>query len=227
MPTDFVDDDLTRKLPRLSENTDASVSRLSRQREQITTHVADAVREIEELKRRQDQLEKDKRDLEDLTRKQSEYQSGKKDIIEKLSRSLAMVEKDEMRVARMAEVLSVMKDKFKESLAEVRSIREETWGDSAFESELSKAMVILEDARTIYRKGLAKIEAAGWNVEASTAVRGTLASEPEGPILGRGSFQYWLKMGMAFSLPLIVLLIVLFFALLYLGGWLRAIPPVS
>jgi chromosome segregation ATPase len=226
MPTDFVDDDLHRKLPRIPESTDASVSRLSRQREQITTHVADAVREIEELKRRQDQLEKDKRELEDLTRKQSEYQSGKKDIIEKLSRSLAMVEKDEMRVARMAEVLSVMKDKFKESLAEVSSIREETWGDSAFESELSKAMVILEDARAIYRKGLAKIEAAGWNVETSTAARGSIMSEPEGSVMSKANFASWLKMGIAFSLPLIVLLVVLFFALLYLGGWLRAIPPV-
>jgi hypothetical protein len=118
----------------------------------------------------------------------------------------------------MIQLLAQIRSRFKDSLAELRTIREETWPDDTFQDELNKALVLVEEARADYKSGLAKIEASSWHRDLaerkSAAPLERIVSEPRSE---RG-FGYWLKVGIAVSLPLILTLALLFVINLLLMG---------
>lgn len=227
MSREFFDDDLLQsssirrrnpvnEQPAESAISEAGMSRMIQQKEILNTQSADAVKEIEHLRLRQEQLEKERSQLEELTRKQEEYQFGKKEIMDKLNRSIGAFEKEEMQAARMVEILNVMRSKFKDTLNELKSVNEETWTDETFTAELDKAMVVLEDARTTFKKGMAKIEAAGWNKENSVAGSSDIMSSPaDGAVR---DVYHWMRIGFAFSAPVMIFLIILFIAWLLATG---------
>jgi hypothetical protein len=228
MSTDFFDDDLlktgSRRKDLRGESLSAraiseeGLSKMMQQKEEVDTQVVDAVKEIEQLRLRQEQLEKEKKELQELSRKQEEYQAGKRQIIDNLARSILLLEKEEMQAARMVEILSVMRTKFKDTLLELKTIREESWAGADFAMELDKALVIVEDARSVYKKGLAKIEAAGWGSSVSHSERQPFVSSAAITADHRAGFAFWVKVGLAVSLPIIVFLAVLFVAWLYFQG---------
>lgn len=207
MSTDFFDDDLSREADAEQES---SVTRMARQKEQLTTQVADTAEEIERLRMRQEELEHEKTSLEELNRKQDEYEHSKKDIIENLSRNIILMEKDEVMANRMVELLSASRARFKDMLASIRDIREENWGDSGFEEELDKALALIENARMEYSKAIAKIDAENWQKsgEGPTSLA-TLEDAGRNALANKG-FWFWFKVGVAVSLPLIVMLLLLF-----------------
>jgi DNA repair exonuclease SbcCD ATPase subunit len=209
MSTDFFDDDLSRGSD-LEDSPETSASRLARQKEQITSQVADTAEEIERLRMRQEELEHEKTSLEELNRKQDEYGRSKKDIIESLSRNIVLMEKDEVMANRMVELLSASRARFKDMLAEIRDIREEQWADGDFEEELDKALALIESSRMEYSKAIAKVDAESWQKggEGQAQLR-TLEESGRGSIANK-SFFFWLKVGIAVSLPLMVILLLLF-----------------
>lgn len=227
MVKDFIDDDLLS----ISRNRERSGSdgapirsaisrdgmeKLASQRNELNHHVADAAHEIEELRQRQSSLEREKRELEELGRKQDEYTTTKREMIEKLTGSIMILEKEEMQAARMLELFGILRSKFKEALVELRAISEGSWTEDAYQMELNKAVVIVEDARNTFQKGIAKMEAAGWSrkdVPAGVASAAEVAIKMQ----SRG-FMYWLKAGLAVSLPLIVFGSILFVLWLYFSG---------
>ena len=209
MSTDFFDNDLSRTTaPGDEALTESSVTRMTRQKEQLTNQVADTAEEIERLRMRQDELEHEKTSLEELNRKQDEYERSKKNIIENLSRNLVLMEKDEILANRMVELLSASRARFKEILAEIRDIREELWGDSGFEEELDKALALIESARMEYSKAIAKVDAESWQKGDGQAQLATLDEAGRHTLVNKGFF-FWLKVGVAVSLPLIAVLLLL------------------
>jgi len=207
MGTDFIDDDLLRNSA--AGEAESSAARLTRQKEQITGKVADTAEEIERLKMRQDELEHEKTSLEELNRKQDEYARSKKDIIENLSRNIILMEKDEVLATRMVELLSASRSRFKDILAEIRDVQEEGWSEDSFEEELDKALALIESARMEYSKAIAKVDAESWQ-KGSTgqAQLSTLEDAGRGSIANKG-FLFWMKVGLAFSLPMIFFILLL------------------
>ena len=230
MGTDFFDDDLLKTDspgPDMIERTEgvptrpiseASLTRMMKQKEEVIQQVASASQELEQLRMRQETLEKEKADLQELTRRQEDYEKGKGEIVEKLVQSIVMLEKEEIQATRMMELLSMMRSRFKDTLAELKAIDEEKWADDAFAMELNKAVVVVEDARATYRKALAKIDAARWQKPAADGSPENLMDDAmAGPRTER-SFGYWFKMGWAVSLPIMVLIVILFLIHAYLQG---------
>jgi len=215
MSTDFFDNDLSRTTaPGDEALTESSVTRMTRQKEQLTNQVADTAEEIERLRMRQDELEHEKTSLEELNRKQDEYERSKKNIIENLSRNLVLMEKDEILANRMVELLSTSRARFKEILAEIRDIREELWGDSGFEEELDKALALIESARMEYSKAIAKVDAESWQKGDGQAQLATLDEAGRHSLVNKGFF-FWLKVGIAVSLPLIAVFLLLILGYLW------------
>ncbi len=209
MSTDFFDDDLSRSAADGGETTESSTVRMARQKEQLTNQVADTAEEIERLRMRQEELEHEKTSLEELNRKQDEYERSKKDIIENLSRNVILMEKDEVLANRMVELLSASRARFRDMLAEIRDIKEESWGNSDFEEELDRALALIESARMEYSRAIAKIDAESWQKGAGQAQLATLEEAGRGSLANK-SFWFWVKIGVAVSLPMIVILLLVF-----------------
>jgi len=229
MGTDFFDDDLTRPDDTRRESpeeagevpvlpiTDASLSRMVRQKADLSNQVAGAMKEIGQLRMRQGALEKEKMSLEDLGRRQDEYEVGKRDIIEKLNRSLVLLEKEEIQATRVVELCSEVRRRFRDTLSELAKIKEEAWADENFEGELDRATTLVENARQVYRKALARIDATGWQRGGSGKTPLNEPQEMTWESSGERGFGFWLKVGLAMTLPLLAFLAALFAAWVWLS----------
>lgn len=182
--------------------------KLSRQRENLSRNMVDASEEIERLRLRQEELEKERRALEELSSKQTEYERGKKETVEKLQKSIIWIEKEEQQAQRMVEIFSETRSRFRQMLNTLTAINETGWSETVFEVELNKALVTVDMASTDMNKALSRIEAASWHKDVAGNDRGNVldaigqSSSPD-----RG-FLHWMKIGLAFSLPLIVIILV-------------------
>lgn len=221
MAGNFTDLDLSKQAD--SEDpiaVDEAAGRLEKQKEDIADKVANAAEEIERLRLRQDELEYAKKALQELNRKQDNYDHGKKDILASLSRSILQMEKDEVRAARMVELLASTRTKFKDLLAEIHDIHEERWSETEFEEELDRALALIENARMVYNKSVAKIDAESWQRGERGAGPLTPLDGARGRSLADKGFGFWLKVGVAIALPIVLGMSALAAAYLWVtGGW--------
>ncbi len=199
----------------------AGQMRMHRQKEELTTQVADAVKEIETLRMRQELLEKERNDLQELARRQDTYEANKAEIIEQLSRSIIHLENDEQQANRYAELMAVMRERFKDTLEELRGINEAGWSKDAFQTELNKAVVLVEDARSVFKRGMAKIDAENWHQVQEGAAQPAVLARTEGLGGVPRRFGFWFKAGLAFSIPMMVIALLVFATaiVLRLKGW--------
>jgi hypothetical protein len=200
--------------------SDFNLTRMAQHREGGEESVAHATEELERLRQRQENLEKEKKTLEDLRRRQEDYENGKREIIENLGQSLLSLERDEIRSGQVTELLASTRERFKTMLDEIDRINEDSWMDDAIREEMGKAMAIIEDARIEYNKALAKIQAVtGGEQELSTADRTpVIVNESRYAARQELSFSYWLKVGVAISLPLVITFIVIAVVFYYLSS---------
>jgi hypothetical protein len=231
MGTDFFDEDLIKPSEPAAdgvttaardeapgERADEDGGRLLQKRRERDGQLAGASHEIEELRKRQTELEQRKGHLEELARKQQTYEELKRSVWERLDGGMIVLEKEEARAGRMVDLYAETRARVAETLEEIRAIDEESWSEQSFEEELNRALARVREADEMQRKGAARIEAADWRrgkgasrapaLEAGTAVS---------PVKQMG-FLFWLKAGLALSLPLLVLGAALFAAYLYLVG---------
>lgn len=207
--TDFDDGDLVQDAGRLTKQpgTQQSAGRLAKHREAVSEGVVGAMDEIERLRRRQHEIEQEKRDLEELSRKQEEYERGKREMIQHLNEGIMVLEKKEVQSAQLTELLSATRTRFKDLLGELENIDEEQWQDEHFRGELYKAIVVVDDARMEYNKAFAKIEVLD-AVKDSTLSEQVSAARPGQLSQGTDrSFFYWIKVGFAVSLPILIMLL--------------------
>ena len=230
MPTNFIDDDLLKTDDSIDEDiekqngvpvqpiTHAGLSRMVRQKKELSDQVAGAVNEIERLRMKQENLEKEKIDLKELTRRQEKYERGKQGIIGELNQGIIIVEREESQATRMTELLSETGARFKKELAELKKIKEETWSNKNFETELNKALVKVDIARTTYKKAMAKIDASSWHKSSPGETQSHVLEQLSHVSGEKRGFGFWLKVGLAVSLPIMLFLLMLFVAWLVVSG---------
>lgn len=172
--------------------------------EQLDTQVQKAQEQLLALKRQQDQIEKQKRELEELSRRQDQLQQGRAEMIEKLTRALVIVERETLDAEKRVDLLKTIEASYQQHLQYLESINPRSWEPSEINRELSKALSAVDDARTEYAKSRSKISPeateSGAEGEAYTMEYDSIADRP---------FLYWLKSGLAFTLPLIIVLVLL------------------
>ena len=181
--------------------TGEAAARMDRQRVDLSRKVGGAMGEIEQLRLKQRELEQEKEQLQQMAKRQEEYEKGKREMMEKLSRSIVLLEKEREQAVRMVELLGETRERFQEQWQGLEHIREEKWPESRYKEALDSALAQVEAAQTIYRKALARIEAGSWHKSAENAVV-PLQKSAAGTGMPR-SFWFWLKVGVAVTLPLI------------------------
>jgi hypothetical protein len=166
--------------------------------EQLDLQVQKAQEQLLQLKRQQDLIEKQKRELEELSRRQDQLYQGKMEMVEKLSRATVILERETFEAQKRVEMLRDIHEMFSQHLNVLESINPKDWDGSDMNRELGKALSAVDDARAEYNKSLPK-----FHTEDSTEPRrGDTAQEDPTHEAG---FGYWLKAGLAFTLPLLIL----------------------
>lgn len=168
--------------------------------EELQNQVKRAQSELMQLRERQGQIEKEKIRLEELTRKQEELEHGRNEMADKLARAIILVQRETEEAQRRLEQLNTIQDSFAEHLRTLEDIDPKSWNGRDLPKELTRALGTVDEARSAYARSHAKI-APSVDMESSFANdEGTFF--PESGDLG---FVYWLRNGLAFTLPILIL----------------------
>jgi len=168
--------------------------------EELQNQVKRAQTELMQLRERQTQIEKEKLRLEELTRKQDELEQGRNELAEKLSRAIVLLQRETEEAQRRLEQLNTIHDSFTEHLRNLEEIDPKSWHGRDLPRELIRALGTVDEARSAYARSHAKI-APGAETEANLTEEGL----PQFSELGDQGFLYWLRSGLAFTLPLLSL----------------------
>jgi len=171
--------------------------------EHLDDQVQKAQEQLIQLKRQQEQIEKQKRELEELSRRQEQFQQGKAEMIEHFTRALVVLERQIYDAQKRVEQLRSINESFIQHLAALESINPKAWENVDINKELNRALSTVDDARTEYTRSRAVVSAeTNEDVLAAPTSSAEGAGYYEAP---ERDFVYWLKSGVAFTLPLLVL----------------------
>jgi predicted RNase H-like nuclease (RuvC/YqgF family) len=180
---------------------------------EINLKVQRVEEQLLDLKRQQEEIERQKKELDELSRKQREFDEGRRDIVEKLTRGLVLLEREEFEVKRELEQIKIVRDSFAEHLGETENINPADWPTQDLPSELTKALARVDQAKAIYSQSRARLLALrqaeeGAEAEALANDLGVESSAPyEKPIglmIKEGFFYSALPMGLTGVFVLLV-----------------------
>ena len=118
---------------------------------------------------------------------------------DKLTRSLVVLEREAYDAQKRLEQLRAMRESFGQHLELIEAIDPKSWNPADLHKELSRALSTVEGARVEFSQQRSRLQAAG-DGESEAAL-----PEIEPVFSGGGrSLLQWIKIGFAFSLPLIV-----------------------
>ena len=188
--------------------------------ERIGNEVQKAQEQLLTLRRQQEQIERQKRELEELSRRQDELEQGRTEMIEKLSRALVAVERQTGEAQKRVEQLHSTNEAFGSHLVALESINPKGWASADLQRELSRALGMVDHARTDYNQQKARFAADA--SKDNGAAEGSASGEQSSYAAMFGEqadhhFSYWLKAGVAFTLPLLVLGFLLLMVLCYIA----------
>jgi soluble cytochrome b562 len=182
---------------------------------EINLKVQHVQEQLLDLKRQQEEVERQKKELEELSRKQREFDEGRREIVEKLTRGLVLLERQEFEVKRELEQIKVVRDSFAEHLSQTENLSPTEWSSEELPSELTKGLARVDQAKVIYSQSRARLAALRQGEEGEPE---TMASDlpPEYAPFAEKSFGAMVRDGFAYSLPLIIVLLFLLVAFILL-----------
>ncbi|MGC1480209.1 MAG: hypothetical protein WA771_06875 [Chthoniobacterales bacterium] len=173
--------------------------------EELESQVQKAQAELGELKRRAEQIEKDKARLEEMGRRQDELEAGRAEMVDKLTRSLVIVQRESEESQKRLEQLHSIHGSFLTHLRTLEDINPRMWTGPELPKELSKSLSAVDDARAEHLKLNAKV-APDIGDDGHSAGGSDYYDDYAGVEKG---FSYWLTAGFAFTLPVMVLIILI------------------
>jgi hypothetical protein len=169
--------------------------------EHLDSQVQKAQEQLLQLKRQQDQIEKQKRELEELSRRQEELERGRTEMMDKLTRSLVVLEREAYDTQKKLEQIRSTRESFGQHLELIEAIDPKSWNPTDLHKELSRSLSAVDDARTEFSQQRSRLQAT--DEAQGDATLPETASDVSDLLRGGRSFGNWLQIGLAFTLPLI------------------------
>jgi hypothetical protein len=172
-----------------------------------TEHLDEKVQQAEQqeqsLKRQLETIERQKRELEELSRRQEALNTGRNEMVDKLTRARVILDRETMDANKRLDLLHAINSSFCQHLETLESINPKSWEGLDVQKELTRALAAVDDARGEYSRSFPRISVIPEQTAGDPAGDVRYASDYSGG--DSKDFIGWLKVGFAFSLPLIVL----------------------
>ena len=205
-PAEFVDSDFqaARKAAPAGGVSAAAVNRAP-SREEMDSKVGETQQKLAELKRVQEELERERAGLEETRRRQIEFQTGRQETIQNLTRGVGLLTEAEFASRRDAEQMAKSLAEMREALAKVEATNEAAWNRENFAVELTRALTVIENARMEWNTARLKFP----------ILSGVPNDEPAKPaertnsvrqLVAEQSFGRLCKLGLALTWPVVVAL---------------------
>ncbi|MFM1767925.1 MAG: hypothetical protein RJA22_454 [Verrucomicrobiota bacterium] len=187
-------------------------------REEIDARVGDMQSKLAELKRVQQELERERTELEETRRRQAELTRGRQEMEQHLTRGVGLLEEAEFATRREAEQMAKALADLREALAKVQSVNEESWTKDNLNTELTRALTIVENARMEWNSARLKFDVlnpdAAARLPAAAGGPAPVPGETLESFLHRKSYGELCKLGFALTWPVAVAALAIFLVLL-------------
>jgi hypothetical protein len=182
-------------------------------REEVDSMLAEKQQRLADLKRAQEELERQRSALEETRRRQMEFQTGRQEMLQHLTRGVGLLEEAEFSARRDAEQMAKALVDLRDALAKIEAIHEESWNKDNFSTELTRALTALENARMEWNAARLKFPVlSGTPQEGSTSAAASAA--PLASPVTAHSFGELCRLGLALTWPLALVALAALAALL-------------
>lgn len=145
-------------------------------REELESKVGETQGRIAELRRAQEELERQRVALEDARRRRAEFENGRTEMLQHLTRGVGLLEKAEFDARRDAEQMAKSLAAFREALTHLQGLNEQAWTAENWNAELTRALTTIENARMEWNSARLK-----WNVLDGASPTGGPATPTDAP----------------------------------------------
>lgn len=200
--SDFIDRDFQTAQKSAWSAATGGAGALAPSREEIESKVHETQKRLEELRRVQSELERERIALEDARRRRTEFQVGREEMLEHLTRGIGLLQEAEFTTRRDAEQMAKTLGELRDALVKVQTLNDEGWTQEEYAVELTRALTTIENARMEWNGAQLKWpvlggvagEAGGARPEDGVGQRG----------LGSMSVKELGKLGLALTWPLML-----------------------
>jgi len=182
-------------------------------REEVDSKMGEAQQKLAELKRIQEELERERAGLEETRRRQIEFQTGREEMLRHLTRSVGLLTEAEFAARRDSEQMAKSLVDLQESLAKVSATNEQGWTKENFHVELTRALTVIENARMEWNSARLKFSVLSGIVPESADPSKAANTSPD--ILAGRSIGELCKIGLALTWPLAVATLVVGLLLIF------------
>jgi hypothetical protein len=206
--TDFVDHDYlsaqkTAGGPFATPHPASAIAARPPTRDELDAKVGETQQKLIELKRAQENLERERATLEESRRRQTEFQSGREEMMQHLTRGIGLLEEAEFNARRDAEQMAKTLADFREAASKVQSLRQDSWTVESYQTELTRALTTLENARMEWNSARLK-----WPVLSPSRDESEPVSKPSpaqaASLFAAQSFPQLCKLGFALTWPVLL-----------------------
>jgi hypothetical protein len=169
--------------------------------EHLDEKVHQAAAQQQALKRQLEAIERQQRELEEMQRRQATFDAGRAEMVDRLTRALVVLDREALDAARRVETVQSIQESFRAHLDVIEAINPKAWEGLDIAKELTRALASVDDARAEYANSHPKIAV---HAPASQAAESSGDYYAGGGAGDDKDFVAWMKIGLAFSAPLIV-----------------------
>jgi DNA repair exonuclease SbcCD ATPase subunit len=181
--------------------SDSTASNRPPSREELDHKVSDAQQQLAELKRKQEELERERATLEESRRRRVELETGHEEMLHQLTRGLVLLEESEMKSRRDAEQMLKTLADLRGALDKVRAIQQDGWSAESYNVELTRALTAIENARMEWNAARLKWPMLEGVVDAAVPMAPAGPAKIQGHFLGAQSFTELCRLGFALTWP--------------------------
>jgi len=216
-PSEFVDLDYQDgRRPQASQEAPSPAAGPDRAptREEVESQVADVQAELARLRQAQEQLERERAALEETRRRQAEWKTGREEMLRHLTRGIGLLEEAEFSARQEAEQMAKAIAGLRDALNKIQAVEEEKWTAENFQSEMTRALTTLENARMEWNS--ARLKFPLLNPPAPEAATEQPKENPSEGGMPLAKMDFWAlsRVGLGLTWPLVLALLVLITALL-------------
>lgn len=162
----------------------------------------EAQEELVRIQSQQEELERKKQELEELTTRKRAFVSQQVELVEKLTNSLTLIDRELHSIRSEAEDLQQCRVCFAAHLDKIQRVNPESWNRENLSEKLEKATVLIDVAADEYDQAAAHFSRTrSGTVFGASGKRAAMKRSDA----GGGEFVQNVRSGLAFNLPILIL----------------------
>lgn len=172
-------------------------------RDDINRQVTAAQEALVRLKRQQEDLERERTQLEESRRRRHEFEQGREEMLAHLTRGIGILTEAEQVARRDAEQMARTLTDLQSALDKVSALNEQAWTADTYQTELTRALTTLENARMEWNSAQTKwtrLTATAGSTDAAAQASAATGMDPGALLNGRSPAQL-ARLGLALTWP--------------------------